>query len=210
MAFLDNYPQKVQSEYFRKNNTFSKGHTMLVKTPRGSAGLFTPIFKPRHNTISANSSTFSQEMPEKSWWQKQTPAGKRAAVVETAIQDIGKFHHIPSSKEWVRSVVRITTRGAVEIPANKNNYSWEAAVSIISYQKYPLCKIKPGMILQMDWLYPDNKLFPHTAIVIKTLRDSLVWVDCGWKSRGLVEDHRVLNSYFENAVGNRYTVYEVL
>jgi len=207
----DNYAQKVQSQYFRTQTThFQKGYTMLVKTPARSTSFFTPNFTPSENTISANSSIFSRESSEVSWWQRQSPANQRRAIVDSTIQDIGKFHHIPSSKEWVRSVIRLAARGSVEIPTNRNNYSWQAAVNIISYPKYPLRKISPGMIVQMDWLCPNNKSYPHTAIVIKTDESGLIWVDCGWKNRGLVESRRILNSCFENAVGNRYTVYEIL
>lgn len=172
------------------------------------AALSFPRLTDSHGSAAKRSAT-----DQNSWWRNQSQVGRRHAVVETALRDMGKLHHIPSSKEWVKSIVHSASQGLVDIPMNEkneNHFRWAPSASVATYPHRSLSDVKPGMIIQMSWFYPDGRLFPHTAIVVRAEGSGLVWADCGWQNRGRVAEHRVLDSYFKKAVGERYTVYEVV
>lgn len=163
------------------------------------------------STLVRANSHESREMARNIWWRNQTQAGRRRAIVETALRDIGKLHHIPSSKEWVKSVVRSASKGAVEIPMNEGHFRWTPSTDVAAHPRRPLCDVKPGMIIQMRLIRPNHCPLPHTAIVVQTESDGLLWVDCGWdENRSFVQTHHVSDDCFKEIVGNFYTVYDII
>lgn len=182
----------------------------------------------------AESPPFSRSLDVREYrarWQNASPEERRDVVVKTARSYIGRIHHLPSSKEWVRSVVREASSAfgdAVQIPVNKNHWEWLTGRDFAAHPRMKFADIKVGMIMQMRWLCPDGRAIAHTAIAARDFvpccencsnrqdptcecpsdAGFLYLLECGWRKRGLVEERRILHSFFRKTVGTHYTVYQ--
>lgn len=142
-------------------------------------------------------------------WASLSQAQRNAAVISRGLAQLGQVTG-QSCKEWVRTVVRDASDGAVIVPATRpNGWQWYGSphVRLVAQNVCP-ASLQPGHIVQL--VRPSG--LPHTAIVHSFGPWGMRWLDANWVNYnspvGTVALHVVTWPQFYSLAAS-YSLYEI-
>ncbi len=143
------------------------------------------------------------------WWHGLSQSQRNAEILDVALDQVGNNTGM-QCKHWVQEVVDEASQGTVYPPPNQNDYTWRSSSDVRKMLKpFPIEWTQPGQIIQMRWKNQDGATYPHTAILKNKTSTKMYWVDCNWNGDETVSVHSVTYSQFNQAVGDKYNVYEI-